>query len=249
MSVKIFKFLYRWIEAFVEPRRLISSLEFFRFWSHFFKLRSQGVPLKILDTYPCLADRLWATPFDPHYFYQAIWLSRKIAESGVRKHVDIGSQIYLIAAISAFVECEFIDYRPLEVHVSHLKSKPGDLTSLECASNSIPSLSCLHVIEHVGLGRYGDPLDPYGSIKAAKELVRVLKSDGKLYISTPIGHERIEFNAHRIFSTAMVLDMFQGLDLCSFSFVDDERFFHADCEPSKAENLFYGCGMFEFVKP
>jgi SAM-dependent methyltransferase len=70
------------------------------------------------------------------------------------------------------------------------------------------SLSCLHTIEHLGLGRYGDPLDPEGHLKGLAQLKRLVKPGGRLYLSTPIGPERVEFNAHRIFAASTLAAWF-----------------------------------------
>jgi hypothetical protein len=57
----------------------------------------------------------------------------------------------------------------------------------------------MHVIEHIGLGRYGEALDPDGDLKAIRELVRVLAAGGNLLVVVPVGRPRIQFNAHRIY--------------------------------------------------
>jgi len=106
----------------------------------------------------------------------------------------------------------------------------------------------LHVIEHIGLGRYGDKLDVDGSKKAASELKRVLAVDGKLYVSCPIGIERVYFNAHRVFYPETVIEMFSGLTLEEFSYVDDNGKFIQNSTYQGLENLQYGCGMFIFKK-
>ena len=100
----------------------------------------------------------------------------------------------------------FVDYRPLRAIMQGFQPIGGDLTRLPFATHSISSLSCLHVIEHIGLGRYGDPIDPLGTAKAAAELERVLRPNGRLLLTTPVGRERVQFNAHRIFAPATIPD-------------------------------------------
>jgi SAM-dependent methyltransferase len=104
------------------------------------------------------------------------------------------------------------------------------------------------VIEHIGLGRYGDPLDPKGSIKAAAELQRVLRPGGKLYLSLPIGRERVCFNAHRVHAPSTVLGMFAQMKLMEFSLVDDEAQYIEHASLKNADKLEYGCGLFIFKK-
>jgi len=112
----------------------------------------------------------------------------------------------------------------------------------------VQSISCLHVAEHVGLGRYGDPLDPQGTQKAAYELTRVLAKGGQLYFSLPIGKPRVCFNAHRIHSPGQILEYFKGLKLVGFSGVTDFGRFAENIPPTDLENANYACGMFHFTK-
>lgn len=107
----------------------------------------------------------------------------------------------MISVLSANVKTIFVDYRPLRARLSNLVPLGGDIIRLPFRTGSVTSLSCLHVLEHVGLGRYGDPINPDGSRLAARELQRVLKPGGTLFLSVPVGRERVCFNAHRVFSS------------------------------------------------
>jgi hypothetical protein len=116
------------------------------------------------------------------------------------------------------------------------------------------SISCLHAIEHFGLGRYNDSIDADGHIKGLDTIYHTLKQGGKFYFSTPIGPQRIEFNAHRVFSVQYLLDLFKGKYLIdSFSFIDDSGDLHKDIELTKDLidsncDCTYGCGVFELSK-
>jgi hypothetical protein len=116
------------------------------------------------------------------------------------------------------------------------------------------SLSCLHAIEHMGLGRYGDPLDISGHERAFAGLTKILKKGGVLYLSVPIGAERIEFNGHRVFSVSTILELGKpNYVLRDFSYIDDSGVLHEHVDPTgngaeKDFGLFYGCGIFEFGK-
>jgi SAM-dependent methyltransferase len=142
-----------------------------------------------------------------------------------------------------------VDYRPLKTSLPGLRSVAGDILRLPFADNSLDSASCLHVIEHIGLGRYGDPIDPQGSIKAALELQRIVRPGGKLFLSLPIGRERVCFNAHRVHAPDSVIRMFGQLRLVEFSYVDDAGRFREGQQPAAANDLQYGCGLFQFEKP
>ena len=249
--MKRIKLLIRhWVMAFIYPRPLIGLFYQPRYFSHWFKYtRSAGSQkVGLLDLQPCLGDWSTHTPFDAHYFYQGAWLARKLAQSKPVKHVDIGSSVLTMSVLSATVNTVFVDYRPLKATLSGLTSISGDILSLPFDDNSVESLSCLHVIEHIGLGRYGDPIDPDGSLKAAAELQRIVSAGGKIFLSLPVGRERICFNAHRVHAPTSVLKMFPQLNLVEFSYVDDSGQFLEAQSAHSASELEYGCGLFQFVK-
>lgn len=233
------------------PKPLLGLLylpKFIAHWVNYARL-ARGEKIRLLDMQPCLGDWSTHTPFDAHYFYQGAWLARRVKAAGAGKHVDIGSSVLTMSVLSAQVETTFVDYRPLKASLPGLTSIAGNILNLPFADNSVQSLSCLHVIEHIGLGRYGDPLDPHGSIKAALELQRIVSMGGKLYLSLPIGRERVCFNAHRVHAPASVLRMFSQLQLIEFSYVDDNGLYHEGETVDVASHLEYGCGLFQFQKP
>ncbi len=240
-----------WATALLYPRPVVGLLYLPRFIGHWVKYaRTAGAQkVGVLDSYPCLCDWTMHTPFDAHYFYQGAWLARRLGESKLHQHVDVGSSVLTMSVLSAWVDTVFVDYRPLKVSLPGLSSVAGDILRLPFTDNSLYSLSCLHVIEHIGLGRYGDPIDPQGSIKAAYELQRIMRPGGKLFLSLPIGRERVCYNAHRVHAPDSVIRIFEKLKLVEFSYVDDAGELRERRMPSSASELQYGCGMFEFEKP
>ncbi len=203
------------------------------------------------DRYPCLHDRTSNTPFDRHYVFHTAWASRILAQTRPKKHVDISSSIYFATQVSAFIPVEFYDYRPAELNLSGLKSLKADLLSLPFEDNSITSLSCMHVIEHIGLGRYGDLMDPDGDLKAINELRRVLAQGGELLFVVPIGQPKIMFNAHRIYSYTQIVDYFSELKLIEFTLIPDapeEGGLIKNATKEMADRQEYGCGCFLFKK-
>jgi len=185
-----------------------------------------------------------------HYFLQDIWAAKKIYEARINYHVDVGSRIDgFVAHILPFCKVDYIDIREIDSPFSNLVFRKGSILDLPYKDDSIISLSCLHVIEHIGLGRYGDPIDPHGHIKAAAELIRVLQPGGKLLIGTPVGKESLYFDAHRVFFVETVLHMFSALKLETFSFIDDEgRKIIDNPDRAYANNCRFGCGLFVFSK-
>lgn len=241
--------MLNWLNAVLRPWPLAGFAYLPRYvkdWIVYRSRSSDAVPAA--DSHPCLMDRLTYTPFDPHYFYQGAWLARRLKIAAPERHVDVGSSIMTIGVLSAIVDTLFVDYRPARGVLPGFAQLAANLTRLPFSDGSIASLSSLHVIEHVGLGRYGDPLDPEGTVKAASELQRILKPGGRLYIAVPIGRERVCFNAHRVFHPETIRKYFPVLSLLEFSFVDDEGVFREHEELTAATSCEYGCGMFMFER-
>lgn len=202
--------------------------------------------------FPQIFDKTFATGFDRHYVYHTSWAARKVKEYGPEKHIDISSSLYFSGILSAFVPIEFYDYRPAPLHLSDLLSAHADLAQLHFASNSIRSLSCMHVVEHIGLGRYGDPIDPEGDVKACVELARVLAPGGQLLFVVPIGGSAlIEFNAHRIYTYSLVQSLFPELTLTEFSYIPERGpdGIQEHANPAALRDEHYACGLFVFTKP
>ena len=154
--------------------------------------------------------------------------------------------------VSAFVPVEFYDFRPAPVKLSNFTSASADLTRLGFPDNSIASLSSMHVIEHIGLGRYGDPLDPDGDLKAIRELCRVLARGGDLMVAVPVGRARIQFNAHRVYDDAEFRSYFAGLELVEFALIPDGDVpvgLIQDAPRDFVDAQAYGCGCYWFRKP
>lgn len=243
------RFAARWLALAFNVRGIAGLVRLPSYASQWFRFRSASkMASPWTDLYPCLSDATPRTAFDAHYFFQAAWLARRLAEAKPARHTDIGSDVGMVGVLSAFVPVDFVDIRPLQVELTGLTPRAGSLAALEFASASIASLSCMHVIEHAGLGRYGDPLDPAGHETAAAELARVVAPGGELFVSVPVGRERVCFNAHRVFSHASVQRLFPSLRLKAFALVDDLGRFHAQGSPARADACDYGCGLFHFVK-
>lgn len=250
MVRQIASLVRRWLQAFLAPRPFIGAIYIPRYVGHWLQYRKRtksNIP-QFVDSYPCLTDWTQYTPFDPHYFYQGAWLSRRLRRDNPVVHVDIASSVLTVSTISAHVDTIFVDYRPIRTNLVGMTPVAGTVINLPFATSSIASLSCLHVIEHIGLGRYGDRIDPEGSAKAARELTRVLSSGGLLYVSTPVGRERVEFNAHRVFAPETVIALFDQLQLVEFSLVDDVGAFHECVSTTQAQGSNYACGLYVFRK-
>lgn len=167
-----------------------------------------------VNFWPCLDDKTTETPMDKYYFYQDTWAAKKVFEIRPADVVDVGSTALLVGILSQFIPTTSIDVRPLPVSLEGLNCKQGSITCLPFQSNSIEFLTSMCVVEHIGLARYGDELDPLGSVKAFREVTRVIGSGGHLIFSVPLSHMAgLLFNAHRIFSKQQVLLMLDEFSL------------------------------------
>jgi SAM-dependent methyltransferase len=237
----------------IERRRRIRT--FAREFTEFAALAEAAGPRFALawdDRHPCLNDRTAVTAFDRHYVFHTAWAARVLARTRPARHVDVGSSLYFVTGLSAFVPTSFYDIRPAPLGLTNLDSLPGDLMRLPFADRSVESLSCMHVIEHVGLARYGDPMDPDGDLKAMRELERVVAPGGSLLFVVPVGRPRIQFNAHRIYAYEQVLDAFSALSLAEFALIpDDERQggLMVGADPALVCDQRYACGCFWLRRP
>lgn len=196
-----------------------------------------------IELYPCLTDNINYTPVDPVYFYQDTWFAAKIFKLKPRLHVDIGSSLKTIGIISQYIPTLMVDIRPPKVRLPNLYFIKGDILRLPFKDRSLESVSSLCVVEHIGLGRYGDKINPFGSEKAIEELKRIVKIGGVLLISVPVDRKnKVYFNAHRAFTREYVLMLFED------NFVlEEERYqygfdvFH-NYDPTKG----FGTGFYMF---
>ena len=184
-------------------------------------IKADSVPAEKKHLYPCIYDATSETVIDPTYFYQDTWAFEQILKNKPKQHYDIGSHHKFVAFLSKLVPVTMIDIRPLSLPLDSLLFKKGSITELPFDDCSIDSLSSLCVVEHIGLGRYGDPLDPKGSEKSLKELTRVLNKDGYLYLSVPVSDKDIiAFNAGRIFHNDKLLSkLSQNFDIVKKDYI------------------------------
>lgn len=210
------------------------------------------------EPHPCLADRYAPSgQARGHYFHQDLLVARRIFIANPARHIDIGSRIDgFVAHVATFRSIHVLDIRAQESSIPNVSFERADIT--ESIPNAIrgrfDSASCLHALEHLGLGRYGDRIDPGAYRLGLQNLSSLLTKNGMLYLSVPIGPQRVEFNAHRVFSVRFLLQLVEnGFNVERFSFVDDNGDLHDDVPLSEklADDNYgcsYGCGIFELRK-
>jgi SAM-dependent methyltransferase len=230
------------------------------YYNDYYKIKKQkGADSKFYfgRKYPIIKDRFSESGvMNGHYFHQDLFVARKIFINIPVRHLDIGSRTDgFVAHVAVFRKIEIMDIRDQKSKVRNISFRKADLMKLpDDMIDAFDSVSSLHAIEHFGLGRYGDPVDYFGYLKAIENITRILKPGGKFYFSVPIGNQRIEFNAHRVFSVKYLIDLFnENFILNSFSYIDDKGDFFEEVSLDQSEiernwGCNYGCGIFELSK-
>lgn len=206
---------------------------------------------------PCLTD--WyeeGGSAHGEYFWQDLYVARKIFEAIPKRHIDIGSRVDgFVAHVASYREIEVFDIRPIKANVPGIVFRQADLMRLNDSLNECcDSLSCLHALEHFGLGRYGDPIDPLGHEAGFKNMAKMLSAGGTFYLAVPIGDACVEFNGLRISDPAKIEQMANknGLVLKEFAFVGRDDVFTVSTEPSedfkKLATREYSLGIYIFHK-
>jgi hypothetical protein len=207
--------------------------------------------IKWIERFPCLYDDTQNVGFERHYMFHPVWAASAIKKISPDVHYDISSSLRFVSMLSCFFKVKHFDYRKPPMFLENLEIGQVNLTGLDFTTNSIFSLSCMHTIEHIGLGRYGDALDCDGDIKAANELKRVLAKGGNLLVVVPVGRSRIEFNAHRIYSFSQAVDLFSELTLVEYALIPDNHetgdIIYGASE-ALTDSQEHGCGCFWFKK-
>lgn len=256
---KLIKFLSCFGVDLLRPYTILKGLINF-YIKDYFSLKKQlrdKASFGYVKLNPVFTDRYcFSGTANGAYFYQDLLVAQLIFRDNPPNHLDVGSRVDgFIAHLASFREVDVVDIRPLNSKISNINYKQLDLMG-DCTNlfGEYSSISSLHAIEHFGLGRYGDVVDIDGSQKGMDNIYSILKKGGKFYFSVPIGPQRIEFNAHRVFSMSYLLDYFKTKYIInSFSYVDDFGELHQNIclEDEMISNSFgcnYGCGIFELIK-
>lgn len=252
--IRLFDFFGFDVKKFV--KNILGIFWYLNDYKNFKKQLDPNSKFKV-NFYPILHERTTQSgTASGHYFNQDLLVAMKIFVNRPQKHVDIGSRVDgFVAHVASFREIEVFDIRLLNSNCENIKFKQADFTHLPYEYyNYTDSISCLHAIEHFGLGRYSDTIDVNGHLKGLESINKMLKTGGNLYLSVPIGDLRIEFNAHRVFSISYLLELFnRKYSISDFSFVDDRGDLHTKISLSKDKIIGncgckYGCGIFELVK-
>lgn len=257
--ISILVVLNRWLIQFgIDIRRTYFAFRALPFLiKEYFILKNysdENWPIEL--SYPCLNDRFdSAGTIDRQYFYQDIYVANQIFSKTPINHIDIGSRIDgFIAHLAVFRKIKIIDIRPVDLGLSNVEFIQADICSEKFNIDSAVSVSCLHTIEHFGLGRYGDPIGFKLWEVGISNIWNIVADSGILYLSFPVGKQRIVFNAHRIFKPSTVLNNLKNSKLLSFVYIDDEGKFNEtsftdiDDIDRVVSDFNYGLGIFVLQK-
>lgn len=210
-----------------------------------------------LELKPCLFD--WyeeGGTTKSEYFWQDLLVARMIFTANPKKHVDIGSRVDgFVAHVASFREIEVLDIRPITTKIPGVLFKQADLMSPASeVTDYCDSLSCLHALEHFGLGRYGDPVDSNGFESGFSNMAALVKEDGLFYLAVPIGVDRVEFNANRVFDPNVIIAVaknnlmyLKALTVIKYDGVVEEIEINGS-NLSKLASQRYSLGIFVFVR-
>jgi SAM-dependent methyltransferase len=224
-------------------REVSSWRRFWRSYKEYKRLAPPHTQPSLDWLYPCIDDATGETPIEPIYFYQDAWAFEHIVNAQPSYHVDVGSHHKYVALLSKVLPVTMVDIRPLSLTLESLSFRQGSILNLPYADGTVPSVSSLCVVEHIGLGRYGDPLEPKGTEKAIDELKRIVAPRGDLYLSIPLDDvNRTYFNAHRAFAESYLLSLFEPFEIVEKRYIYGNEF----CVEHRS---IFGIGCYWLKKP
>lgn len=243
--------LTHWLRAFgIDPRRFVEAVAGLAIYLKErgeFRARLSG-DFEWGRELPILDERRAASGSVGAYMQQDLLVARWIFGANPSRHIDVGSRLDgFIGHLAVFREVEVLDIRPQPESIAGVKFHQLDLMSElpEHWVEAAPSLSCLHTLEHFGLGRYGDPIDADGHLKGLVQLKRLVAPGGRLYLSVPMGPQRVEFNAHRVFAASTLTGWFgEGWAIERFAVIDDQNRVRENVDwqgPDSADH--FGCRL------
>lgn len=237
-----------------DPRRFYYSIVGLpRFCVSYIKFSMSASRSQSVKLCPVLSDlRMPAGALNNAYFHMDLWAAKIVYEGCFGKIIDVGSRVDgFVAHVLTFREISVADIRPLDSSVENLNFVQMNFMSELTVSEKYDCVTSLHALEHFGLGRYGDPLNVDGWKIGLANLVKLLQPSGVLLLAVPVGRERVEFNAHRVFypRTIVAYGLELGLKLEDFRvFTDDKKFCKVDdfSELELFNSQVYACGCFKF---
>lgn len=172
-----------------------------------------------LKLVPSLHDRYASNgDYEHEYFWQDLHVAQYVYNKNPEVHLDIGSRIDgFISNLATCMKVTVLDIREQTVKIPNVFFEQADLmdsSSISSYVNKFASISCLHTIEHFGLGRYGDPIMVDGFDTGFTNISSMLCNGGILYLSTPVSNRSyVEFNSNRVTDYKKIIKAASELNL------------------------------------
>ncbi|MEI8054790.1 MAG: DUF268 domain-containing protein [bacterium] len=231
-------------------RSMVGIGKFFKDYFLFRRLFRARHSLKI-----CLGDYLQQSGnAADEYFFQDLYVAQKILRANPSIHIDVGSRLNgFVAHVASFREIIVYDIRSQHACVENIKFISKDFTETEQEVGVADSVSCLHALEHFGLGRYGDKISPTAFDDGLKNLFNLVSFLGYLYLSVPIGIPKIVFNSHRVLDPLRIIRLSKahGFELVDFAYYSDQSFtksLEIESDIDRLSKCGYSLGIFTFRK-
>ncbi len=248
-SLKEFKNYTKILIKLILKNPLTFYFDIFNFFRDYKNIKKDIIKsdFEIYPTHPYLFDKNDESLKLEYFHFQDLWAFKTLSKNSILELLDIGSNLSFLTFASSVSKIKCIDLRPHKINLENVDFVIGDITNLPFEKESISNISSLSVIEHIGLGRYGDKIDLFGMEKSVKEFNRVLKKNGNLIVSFPFGKKNIiEFNAHRICNFEYINKLFNNYNIKNETFIYKGKYNSRDEFKHSGEPDCIAC--FHFVK-
>jgi SAM-dependent methyltransferase len=149
------------------------------------------------------------------------FLARCIIRSDVKKEilVDMGGGNSYSTVVPMLLQQVGMRILSIDVVNHNTVSKYGvRYVQGDCMNTNLPDetadiVAIISTLEHVGLGRWGDPLDVNGDLRAMEEARRILKPGGHVILTVPYGFPTVVFNLHRIYDSGRFQRLSHGFEV------------------------------------
>lgn len=155
--------------------------------------------------------------------------------NAIYKYNIQNKNIAVVGSSSPWIESIFLNFNNNVTTAEYLVPKCNHpklkcinyFSEFKTTSNLYDCIITYSSIEHSGLGRYGDPLDPDGDLKVMEDIHKNLKKDGILIWGAPVGKDTLVWNAHRIYGSIRLPLIFKNFEELEWDY-DKETLLNSD---------------------
>lgn len=173
------------------------------------------------------------------YGWTDTWLYNVLDRNDIK-----GQRVAIIGSIKPWYESVCLHYggipTTLEYNVITPEDKRLTMIPISEATKYPPFDAAISIstYEHDGLGRYGDPIDPNGDLKAMKWLKSIVKKDGLLFLAVPTGKDKLVWNAHRKYGEIRLPYLIDGWEMIDQEGFDETLFQRDDGQSGVYQPVF-----------